>query len=46
MAYGIDALHLTNFKKGQNYLEEWFLSKDTSFYCRSIYGKEMAKMCS
>jgi len=30
-------LHLANFEEVQNWLAEWFRSKDTSFYRRDIH---------
>lgn len=37
MAYDLTGLHLTNFKEVQNWSNERFRSKDTSFYCCGIH---------
>ncbi|EFN83228.1 Histone-lysine N-methyltransferase SETMAR, partial [Harpegnathos saltator] len=37
MAHGLAGQHLANFEKVQNWLDEWFRSKDASFYRRGIH---------
>lgn len=37
IAHGLAGLHLANFEQVQNWLDEWFRSKDTSFYRRGIH---------
>lgn len=37
MAHGLAGLHLANFEEVQNWLDEWFRSKDASFYRRGIH---------
>ncbi|EFN85687.1 Histone-lysine N-methyltransferase SETMAR, partial [Harpegnathos saltator] len=38
MAHGLAGQHLANFEEVQNWLDEWFRSKDASFYRRGIHG--------
>ncbi|EFN85811.1 Histone-lysine N-methyltransferase SETMAR, partial [Harpegnathos saltator] len=37
MAHGLAGQHLANFEEVQNWLDEWFRSKDASFYRRGIH---------
>lgn len=36
MAHAFAGLHLYNFEEVQNWMKEWFWSKDTEFYRRGI----------
>ncbi|EFN77462.1 Histone-lysine N-methyltransferase SETMAR, partial [Harpegnathos saltator] len=35
--HGLAGQHLANFEEVQNWFDEWFLSKDASFYRRGIH---------
>ncbi|EFN89975.1 Histone-lysine N-methyltransferase SETMAR, partial [Harpegnathos saltator] len=37
IAHGLAGQHLANFEEVQNWLDEWFRSKDSSFYRRDIH---------
>ncbi|EFN75904.1 hypothetical protein EAI_07099, partial [Harpegnathos saltator] len=37
MAHGLARQHLANFEEVQNWLDEWFRSKNASFYRRGIH---------
>ncbi|EFN82332.1 Histone-lysine N-methyltransferase SETMAR, partial [Harpegnathos saltator] len=37
MVHGLAGQNLANFEEEQNWLDEWFWSKDASFYRRAIH---------